>query len=105
MNVIFDRAKARALNVAIGTAATAARAAFGGAIATQFETADGLEQVPGIYPLRGPSHLPTLAVIPVRANNGSIVHLGEFATLRWSPAPPLITRVDRNSVVDISANV
>jgi HAE1 family hydrophobic/amphiphilic exporter-1 len=64
-----------------------------------------LEQVQVIYPLRDQSNLAALAVIPVRANNGSIVHLGEFATLRWSPAPPLITRVDRNSVVDISANV
>ncbi|MDB5039463.1 MAG: acriflavin resistance protein [Candidatus Eremiobacteraeota bacterium] len=105
VEMIFDREHARALNVSIGTAATAARAAFGGAIATQFETADGLEQVQVIYPLRDQSNLAVLAVIPVRANNGSIVHLGEFASLRWSPAPPLITRVDRNSVVDISANV
>jgi HAE1 family hydrophobic/amphiphilic exporter-1 len=101
----FDRTKARALNVTIGTATTAARAAFGGAIATQFETADGLEQVQVIYPLQDQTDLAAIAAIPVRANNGNIVHLGDFSSMSWSPAPPLITRVDRNTVVDISSNV
>jgi HAE1 family hydrophobic/amphiphilic exporter-1 len=101
----FDRVRAQALNVNIGVATTAARAAFGGAIATQFETADGLEQVQVIYPLQNQTDVAEFANIPVRAQNGAIVHLGDFTTLSWSPAPPLITRVDRNSVVDISANV
>jgi HAE1 family hydrophobic/amphiphilic exporter-1 len=104
VELIFDRAKARALNVSIGTATIAARAAFGGAIATQFETADGLEQVQVIYPVQDQTDLAALTQIPIRANNGQIVHLGDFATFRWSPAPPLITRVDRNSVIDVSSN-
>jgi HAE1 family hydrophobic/amphiphilic exporter-1 len=105
VELTFDRAKARALNVSIGDAAIAARAAFGGAIATQFETADGLEQVQVIYPVQDQTNLANFATIPVRSNSGSIVRLGDFTTLKWAPAPPLITRVDRNSVVDISANV
>jgi HAE1 family hydrophobic/amphiphilic exporter-1 len=105
VELTFDRDKARALNVSIGNATIAARAAFGGAIATQFETADGVEQVQVIYPLTSQTSLSEFASIPVRANNGSIVHLGDFSSLSWAPAPPLITRVDRNSVVDISANV
>ncbi|HEY4441830.1 MAG TPA: efflux RND transporter permease subunit, partial [Candidatus Elarobacter sp.] len=105
VELTFDRIRARALDVNIGTATTAARAAFGGAIATQFETPDGLEQVQVIYPLQNQSDLATFAAIPVRAMNGAIVHLGDFTSVTWSPAPPLITRVDRNSVVDISANV
>lgn len=105
VELTFDRAKARALNVSIGDAAIAARAAFGGAIATQFETADGLEQVQVIYPVQDQTNLGNFATIPVRSNSGSIVRLGDFTTLQWAPAPPLITRVDRNSVVDISANV
>ncbi len=105
VELTFDRAKARALDVSIGTATTAARAAFGGAIATQFETPDGLEQVQVIYPLEDQTDLTAFAAIPVRANNGAIVHLGDFSSMQWSPAPPLITRVDRNTVVDISANV
>jgi HAE1 family hydrophobic/amphiphilic exporter-1 len=105
VELTFDRDKARALNVSIGAATTAARAAFGGAIATQFETADGLEQVQVIYPLQNQASLSEFATIPIRATNGNIVHLGDFSSLSWSPAPPLVTRVDRNTVVDISANV
>ncbi len=101
----FDRVKAQALDVNIGTATTAARSAFGGAIATQFETTDGLEQVQVIYPLQNQTDVSELAAIPIRAQNGQIVHLGDFTSVTWSPAPPLITRVDRNSVVDISSNV
>ena len=105
VELTFDRNKARALDVSIGTATQAARAAFGGAIATQFETNDGLEQVQVIYPLERQTDLAAFAQIPVRAGNGSIVHLGDFTSLEWAPAPPLVTRVDRNTVVDISANV
>jgi len=105
VELTFDRDKARALNVSIGQATTAAQAAFGGAIATQFETADGLEQVQVIYPLQNQQSLSEFATIPIRSQNGSIVHLGDFSTMSWAPAPPLVTRVDRNTVVDISANV
>jgi len=105
VELTFDRVRAQALDVNIGVATTAARAAFGGAIATQFETVDGLEQVQVIYPVQNQSNLAEFANIPVRAQNGAIVHLGDFTALSWSPAPPLITRVDRNSVVDISSNV
>jgi HAE1 family hydrophobic/amphiphilic exporter-1 len=101
----FDRAKARALNVSIGNAAVAAESAFGGTIATQFNTVDGLEQVQVIYPLQDQTNLSAISAVPVRASNGNIVHLGDFSTFAWEPAPPLITRVDRNSVIDISANV
>jgi hydrophobic/amphiphilic exporter-1 (mainly G- bacteria), HAE1 family len=105
MDVIFDRAKAQALNVSIGTAATAARAAFGGAIATQFETADGLEQVQIIYPQQLQTNLSELANVPIRTNTGQIVHLGDFSHFQSDPVSPLITRVDRNTVIHLSANI
>jgi HAE1 family hydrophobic/amphiphilic exporter-1 len=105
VELLFQRAKMRALNVSIGTATTAARAAFGGAIATQFESPQGLIQVQVIYPRDQRNDLSTIAQIPVRADNGEIVHLGDFTTFRWSPSPPLITRVNRNTVIDIGANV
>ena len=105
MDVMFDRAKAQALNVNIGTAATAARAAFGGAIATQFETADGLEQVMVIYPVELQTRLSELANVPIRTNTGQIVHLGDFSYFKSDPVSPLITRVDRNTVIHLSANI
>jgi HAE1 family hydrophobic/amphiphilic exporter-1 len=88
MDVVFDREKAQALNVSIGTAATAARAAFGGAIATQFETS-----------------LSELANVPIRSNAGAIVHLGDFSHFVSDPVSPLITRVDRNTVIHLSSNI
>jgi HAE1 family hydrophobic/amphiphilic exporter-1 len=105
VELVFDRAKAQALDVSIGSASTAARAAFGGAIATQFETSDGLEQVQVIYPREDQTDLAELAAIPVRAANGAIVHLGDFSSFRWAPAAPLITRTDRNTVIHLGANV
>jgi len=105
MDVIFDRAKAQALNVNIGTAATAARAAFGGTIATQFETSDGLEQVQVIYPQQLQTNLAELANVPVRSQTGQIVRLGDFSHFQSDPVSPLITRVDRNTVIHLSANI
>lgn len=105
MDIIFDRAKAQALNVSIGTAATAARAAFGGVIATQIETADGLEQIQVIYPTELQNSLDEIAKVPIRSNSGNIVHLGDFAHFVSDPVSPLITRVDRNTVIHLSANI
>jgi hydrophobic/amphiphilic exporter-1 (mainly G- bacteria), HAE1 family len=105
VELLFQRAKMRALNVSLGTATTAARAAFGGTIATQFESPQGLIQVQVIYPRDQRNDLSTIAAIPVRANSGAIVHLGDFTTFRWSPTPALITRVNRATVIDVSANV
>ena len=105
MDIEFDRARAQALNVNIGTAATAARAAFGGAIATQFETTDGLEQVQIIYPRQLQGTLAELAQVPIRTNTGAIVHLGDFSHFVSDPVSPLITRVDRNTVIHLSANI
>jgi len=105
MDLVFDRAKAQALNVNIGTAATAARAAFGGVVATQFETTNGLEQVQILYPARYRTDLTELANVAVRSNVGQIVRLGDFSHFVSDPVSPLITRVDRNSVIHLSANI
>jgi len=105
VEVNFDRAKAQALDVSLSDAATAAGAAFGGDVATQFETPQGLEQVQVIYPLADQHELDNLAAIPIRAQNGSIVHLGDFATFKSAPTAPLVTRTDRNTVIHVDANI
>jgi HAE1 family hydrophobic/amphiphilic exporter-1 len=104
VSVEFDRQKAQALNVDIGEAATAAGAAFGGAVATQFETPQGLEQVQVIYPLDDQHELDALKAIPIRSSSGSIVHLGDFAHFVSTPTAPLVTRTDRNTVIHVDAN-
>ncbi len=105
IEVNFNRTKAQALNVDVGTAAIAAGAAFGGAVATQFTTPYGLEQVQVIYPIAFQHEIAALGAIPIRATTGGIVHLSDIATFHNAPTPPLITRTNRRSVIHIDANV
>jgi HAE1 family hydrophobic/amphiphilic exporter-1 len=105
VNVEFDRTAAQALNVSIGAASTAVRAALGGAIATQFESTNGLKDVQVIYPLQNQTSLDEIRNIQVRANNGSLVTVGQVATLQYAPAPPVITRTNRETVIHVTANV
>jgi HAE1 family hydrophobic/amphiphilic exporter-1 len=104
ISIQFNRAKAQALDVDLGVAATAAGAAFGGDVATQFETPQGLEQVQVIYPLEDQHTLDSLRALPIRSTNGNIVHLGDFATFVSTPTAPLVTRTDRNTVIHVDAN-
>ncbi|HEY1977388.1 MAG TPA: efflux RND transporter permease subunit [Candidatus Baltobacteraceae bacterium] len=105
ISIEFDREKAQALGIDIGQAATAAGAAFGGDVATQFETTAGLEQVQVIYPQEDQTNLTTLQNLPLRASDGSIVHLSDIATFVSTPTPPLVTRTDRRTVIHVDANV
>ena len=104
VSVEFNRAKMQALDVSLGSAAQAAGAAFGGDVATQFETPAGLEQVQVIYPLSDQTELQSLGAVPIRSQNGSIVHLSDFAIFRSTPTSPLITRTDRLNVIHVDAN-
>jgi HAE1 family hydrophobic/amphiphilic exporter-1 len=104
-DVEFNRDRARAIDASIGTAATAIEASFGGDLATQFTGPDGLKDVVVTYPLRDEGSLSEIAAIPVRASNGSIVHVGDFANLVNTPAPPILMRINRANVVYIGANL
>jgi HAE1 family hydrophobic/amphiphilic exporter-1 len=105
VNVEFNRDRARALNASIGTASTAVRAAFGGDLATQFTGEDGLKSVLVTYPQTSQTSLASIEQIPIRAANGSIVRVGDIATLVQSPAPSMITRINRQTVVYVGANI
>ncbi|HTX03840.1 MAG TPA: efflux RND transporter permease subunit [Candidatus Acidoferrales bacterium] len=104
IEVVFDRTKMNALNVDIADAANAAGAAFGGNQVTQFETPQGLEEVQVIYPVDLRSSFKTLAAVPIRTETGAIIHLGDIATFRYEPTPPIITRTDRDNVVHVTGN-
>jgi HAE1 family hydrophobic/amphiphilic exporter-1 len=105
VEVQFDRDRARALDVSIGTASSAVRSASGGTIATQFTGPNGLEDVYVIYPEADLTHLSAIGQIQVRSSAGDIVHVADVAHLVQAPAPPLITRINRQSVVYVGANV
>jgi len=104
-DVEFNRDRARALNASIGTASTAVEASFGGDLATQFTGEDGLKDVIVTYPLQDQQSLSEIATIPVRASNGSIIHVGDIARLVQTPAPPIIMRINRANVVYVGANL
>lgn len=105
LNIAFKRDEARRRHVSISAAATAIRAAFGGVRATQFEVEDGLQGVQVIYPSAFQRDLGQIRSIGVRADNGDIVNVGDIAQLTFTRSPRSIDRVDRQSVVHVSANV
>ena len=104
ISIEFDRNKAQALGVDLGQAAQAVGAAFGGNVATQFETTAGLEQVQAIYPESYQTSLDELKSVTVRSSNGGIVYLGDIAQFISTPTAPLITRTNRNNVIHVDAN-
>jgi HAE1 family hydrophobic/amphiphilic exporter-1 len=105
VEVDFNRDRARVLGASVGTASTAIRAAFGGDLATQFTGEDGLKDVLVTYPETSQDSLAAIEAIPVRASDGSIIHVGDIAHLVQAPAPPMIVRINRQSVVYIGANL
>jgi HAE1 family hydrophobic/amphiphilic exporter-1 len=105
LNIEFNRDRARALNVNIGTAAAAVRAAFGGTLATQFDTDNGTKYVQVLYPAADQRGMNTLTSITLRSGSGAIVHLGDIAQIVNAPAQALITRVNRETVIHLGANV
>ena len=105
VEVQFDRERARALGVDVGTGANAIRAAFGGTLATQFPTEVGLKDVQVIYPQSDQIDLAAIASIPIRSSSGSIVNVGDVTTIDRAPAQPLITRINRQNVIYVGANL
>jgi HAE1 family hydrophobic/amphiphilic exporter-1 len=105
LNIEFNRDRARALNVNIGTAAAAVRAAFGGTLATQFDTDNGTKYVQVLYPTEDQRGMNTLTSITLRTGSGAIIHLGDIAEIVNAPAQALITRVNRQTVIHLGANV
>lgn len=105
ISVVFNRTKAQALGVNIADAANAAGAAFGGNIATQFETPNGLYQVQVIYPDSLQTNMNELKNVPIRSSTGAIVYLRDIATFKSTPTPPLMTRTDGFTVVHVDANI
>ncbi len=105
VEVLFDRQAAQALNVSIGTASTAIRAAFGGALATQIESPQGRKDVQVIYPFDERHSLKQVMAIPIRSNAGAMLRVGDIAKLREAPAPLLLTRENRQNVIHVDANI
>ncbi|MDQ6767278.1 MAG: efflux RND transporter permease subunit [Candidatus Eremiobacteraeota bacterium] len=105
LNITFDKDAARRRNVDLAAMATAIRAAFGGVRATQFHTQDGLKDVQVTYPLSHQRTQDEIKNIRVRSNTGEIIKVGDLAHLTSTVSTRSIDRVDRQTVVHVSANV
>jgi HAE1 family hydrophobic/amphiphilic exporter-1 len=105
LEVRIDTARATMLGVSPLAAASTARAAIGGVIATKVRTDQGLvdtivQFAPGV---RNVVH--NLETTPVRSNSGQLVPLADVASFNWVSEPPVLRRVDRERVVRVFANM
>ena len=105
LNVNVDSAKAEYLGISPGAAATAARIALGGAVATKVRTPTGLTDVRVQFDAATRNDIATLSQVRVRASNGMLVPLGEIATFQWTVAPTKVERLNRERVVNVTGGV
>jgi HAE1 family hydrophobic/amphiphilic exporter-1 len=105
LNVQIDSSKAAILGVSPGDAATAARIAIDGAVATKVRTENGLVDVRVQFPAADRNTLQSLEDVRVRASDGTLVPLSDVATFSNEIAPTKIERLDRERVVNITGGV
>ena len=105
ITVRIDPAKAAVLGISPGAAATAARVAVGGAVATKVRTWNGLVDVRLEYPATYRNSLDDIKRIPIRDANGSFVPLGAVAQFTEDRAPTKIQHVDRQRVIAVSGDL
>ncbi|HEY5339412.1 MAG TPA: efflux RND transporter permease subunit [Candidatus Aquilonibacter sp.] len=103
LNIDIDRAKCALLGVSPGAAATAARVAIGGAVATRVRTDSGLVDVRVQLPAEYRNRLADVEKIRVRANDGiSLYRLSDLASFSFAPAPTKIERLDKQRIVRVT---
>jgi hydrophobic/amphiphilic exporter-1 (mainly G- bacteria), HAE1 family len=105
IDIGFDRDRARVLGINIGQAAAAIRAAFGGTLATQFNTSRGTKYVQVLYPRDFQTSIGTVSRIPIRTLGGTLAHVGDVARYVEDPSEPLMTRTNRETVIHVQANL
>jgi HAE1 family hydrophobic/amphiphilic exporter-1 len=105
IDVHFDRERARALDSDIATAANAVRASFGGSQVAQFETTRGIQYVQVTFPQSAQTSVSGIGAIAFRTRSGQLEHVGDVATLVNDPNSPLMSRVNRQTVVHVSSNI
>ena len=103
LEIQVNRDKAALLQVSPNGAATVARAAVGGVIATKVRQPDGLidavvQLPPWVRNVPG-----NVGAQNVRSANGMLVPLTDVADFVWTKEPPVLQRQDRERIVRVSA--
>jgi HAE1 family hydrophobic/amphiphilic exporter-1 len=105
LNVDIDQAKAALLGVSPSAAANVARIAVDGAVATKVRTQSGLVDVRVQFPQADRNTVEDLMNVRVRAQDGTLVPLGDVATFTWTKAPTRIERLNRQRVVNVMSDL
>lgn len=105
LNIQISPSKAALLGISPGAAATAARIAVGGAVATRVRTANGLVDVRLEYPDATKNSIEQIKRIPIRASDGSMVSLSRVADFQYTKAPTKIVRMSRERIAQVSADI
>jgi multidrug efflux pump subunit AcrB len=105
LNVNIDREKAAVLGVSPSDAATAARLAIAGGVATRVRTENGLVDVRVQFPPEERYTADQLRRVRVRAQDGTLLPIGAVADLEWTTAPTQIQRLNRQRVVNVYGGV
>jgi hydrophobic/amphiphilic exporter-1 (mainly G- bacteria), HAE1 family len=103
LEIDIDRQRAALLGVSPEAAATTARAAIGGVIATKVRMPEGLINAMVQLPPAIRNDEAQLRAIAVRSDNGNLVPLSDVATFTWMHEPTELTRQDRQRIVTVSA--
>jgi HAE1 family hydrophobic/amphiphilic exporter-1 len=104
LDVAVDQKKARVFGVSPQDALLAARIATGGALATRVRMPSSLVDVRVELPL-SERNAETLRRVAVRSAGGTLVPLGAVATIARGAAATTISRLARERVVDVTANL
>jgi HAE1 family hydrophobic/amphiphilic exporter-1 len=105
LDIRIDSRRANVLGVAPADAATVARIAIGGNIATRVRLDNGLTDVRIELPALRRNDLTTIGQLQVRAASGALIPISEVATFTMTAAPTKIERQARNRVELVSADV
>ena len=105
LNVDVDQSKAAVLGVAPSAVANVARIAVDGAVATKVRTPAGLVDVRVQFPAADRNAVEDLKNVRVRANDGTLIPIGDVATFTWTKAPTRIERLNRQRVVNVMGDL
>lgn len=105
LNINIDRQKTALLGVNPGDAATAARIAVGGAVATRVRTSSGLVDVRVELPPQYRNELDQIRNVRVRAGDGALYRLADIATFTYDMQPTKIERLDKQRVVRVTGGM
>lgn len=103
LEIDIDRQRASLLGVSPEAAATTARAAIGGVIATKVRMPEGLINAVVQLPPETRNDEAQLRSVQVRADNGNLVPIGSVAQFTWMHEPTKLTRQDRQRIVTVSS--